>query len=51
MPENMLIISESGIATREDVALLNSAGIRGFLVGESFMRHNHPGEKLAALFY
>ena len=46
-----LLISESGIQTRSDVALLKSAGVHAFLVGEAFMRAPDPGEALADLFF
>ena len=45
-----LLVTESGIATREDVSRLRAAGIHAFLVGEAFMRAPEPGEALAALF-
>ncbi len=50
IPDNIMVISESGIADNNDVRLLTSAGIYGFLVGESMMRHDNPGEKLTELF-
>jgi len=46
-----LLISESGIQTRSDIALLESAGVHAFLVGEAFMRAPDPGEALADLFF
>lgn len=49
-PSELLVITESGIATSDDVALMNAHHIHGFLVGESMMRHSNPGEKLAQLF-
>lgn len=45
-----LIVTESGICTRDDVALLRAHGIRAFLVGEAFMKTDDPGGKLAELF-
>jgi indole-3-glycerol phosphate synthase len=50
VPADRLLITESGIATREDVQRLRAAGVNAFLVGESFMRADEPGEALAALF-
>lgn len=38
IPEGVLVISESGIATTEDVVRLREADIDAILVGESFMR-------------
>ena len=49
-PANKLLVTESGIATREDVSRLRAAGIHAFLVGEAFMRAPEPGEALATLF-
>ena len=50
VPADRLLITESGIATRDDVARLREAGVHAFLVGETFMRADEPGEALAALF-
>lgn len=50
LPADRLPVTESGIATREDVATLRAAGVDAFLVGEAFMRAKEPGEALAALF-
>jgi len=38
------LISESGIESSENIAMLRAFGISGFLVGESLMRLPHPGE-------
>ncbi len=50
VPKDRLLISESGIAQRDDVVRLNAAGVRGFLVGEAFMRATDPGVAMAQLF-
>jgi len=50
VPEDRLVITESGIREREDVLRMGSAGINAFLVGEAFMRAPEPGIALAALF-
>ena len=50
MPEGIMVVSESGIHSREDVARLRDGGVRSFLVGEAFMRAKEPGEKLHELF-
>ncbi|RRD55911.1 indole-3-glycerol phosphate synthase TrpC [Comamonadaceae bacterium OH2545_COT-014] len=50
VPADRLLVTESGIATRQDVQRLRAAGVHAFLVGESFMRAPEPGEALAALF-
>jgi indole-3-glycerol phosphate synthase len=50
VPADRLLVTESGIATRDDVAKLRAAGVHAFLVGEAFMRAEEPGEALAELF-
>lgn len=46
-----LVITESGILTRDDVNAMTARGIFGFLVGESFMRAEEPGSRLGELFF
>lgn len=50
IPPDRLLITESGVHTREDVAGLRAAGVPGFLVGEAFMRAPDPGTRLKELF-
>jgi indole-3-glycerol phosphate synthase len=50
IPDDRLVVTESGIHTAADVALLRSRGVNAFLVGEAFMRAPEPGERLAELF-
>ena len=50
IPTECLVITESGIKSREDVRLMRGNGVHGFLVGETFMRAEDPGSKLAELF-
>ena len=50
VPADRLLVTESGIATREDVATLREAGVQAFLVGEAFMRAPEPGDALVDLF-
>ena len=49
IPANRFVVSESGIRSREDIERLLRAGAQGFLVGESLMREEDIGKKLAAL--
>jgi indole-3-glycerol phosphate synthase len=50
VPADRLLISESGIRSRADVAILRQAGIHAFLVGEGLMRAASPGAALRELF-
>jgi len=44
------VVTESGIVTPEDVALMRGNAVNAFLVGEAFMRAPEPGLELARLF-
>lgn len=48
-PPGVAVVTESGIASRADVARMMSAGVRRFLIGESLMRAPDPGAALAEL--
>jgi indole-3-glycerol phosphate synthase len=50
IPQDRIVVTESGILTRADVASMRVAGVHAFLVGEAFMRAEKPGAALAALF-
>ena len=50
VPQDRLLITESGILGPADVQRMRDAGVHAFLVGEAFMRAPEPGEALAALF-
>ncbi|HEX5093277.1 MAG TPA: indole-3-glycerol phosphate synthase TrpC [Burkholderiales bacterium] len=50
VPAERLVVTESGIASREDVQRLRGRGIGAFLVGEAFMRADDPGAALSSLF-
>lgn len=50
IPPDRLVVTESGVHTPVDVALLRSHGVHAFLVGEAFMRAPEPGARLAELF-
>lgn len=45
-----IIVTESGIFTKDDVALMRSNQVHTFLVGEAFMRQPDPGVELAKVF-
>ena len=50
IPEGKIVVTESGILARRDVAQMRRHGVNAFLVGEAFMRAPDPGEALTALF-
>jgi len=50
VPDDRLVVTESGIHTTDDVSLMRGHGVHAFLVGEAFMKAPDPGEKLAELF-
>jgi indole-3-glycerol phosphate synthase len=50
IPNDRIIITESGLHTQEDVQLMLDNHIYGFLVGEAFMRAESPGQKMRELF-
>jgi len=43
---DVIVVSESGISSREDILSSKEEGIHSFLIGESFMRDPSPGEAL-----
>lgn len=50
VPAERIVVTESGIGSRDDVARMRAAGVHAFLVGEAFMRAADPGSALAELF-
>ncbi len=50
IPSQKIIVTESGIHTPADVALMQSKHVNAFLVGEAFMRAKDPGLELQRLF-
>jgi len=50
IPEDRLVVTESGIHTPADVALMRDSGVHVFLVGEALMKAQDPGKKLTELF-
>jgi indole-3-glycerol phosphate synthase len=51
VPNDRIVVAESGIKNSADVERLNRAGARAFLVGESLLKSNDPGVKLAEMVY
>ena len=50
VPGDCLVVTESGIHTRDDIALMREHDVHAFLVGEAFMRVPDPGQGLNQLF-
>lgn len=51
IPEQRIVVTESGILGHSDVAQMREHGVNAFLVGETFMRADLPGQKLQELFF
>ncbi len=49
IPEDKIVVSESGFHAQEDIKLLVDNGVNTFLIGEAFMREDHPGEAMARM--
>lgn len=49
VPPGTVVVSESGIRRREDVARMDVAGVDALLIGEELMRAAHPGQRLKQL--
>ena len=50
IPDNRIVITESGIHSRDDVAAMRQQNVNTFLVGEAFMRSEEPGDRLSQMF-
>ena len=48
-PKNALMITESGLQTREDLLELKELGFAGFLIGETLMRSGNIVKELKEL--
>lgn len=51
IPAEMIVVTESGIHSQQDVMQMRNHHVNAFLVGEAFMRAENPGEKLSELFF
>jgi indole-3-glycerol phosphate synthase len=51
VPEDRILVTESGIVSASDVQKMREAKVHAFLVGEAFMRAADPGQALADLFH
>lgn len=50
IPDDRIVVTESGILTIDDVAAMRGHNVNTFLVGETFMRADEPGRKLIEMF-
>jgi indole-3-glycerol phosphate synthase len=50
IPEDKIVITESGIHSKDDVQAMRNQGVYAFLVGEALMRSEDPGSKLKDFF-
>lgn len=50
IPQDRIVVTESGIFTADDVKLMRNHKVNSFLVGEAFMRAEEPGAELARVF-
>ena len=50
IPDGRLVVTESGIHTKNDVESMIEHNVKSFLVGEAFMRQEDPGQALNELF-
>lgn len=50
LPDDRIIVTESGIFSADDVKLMRDNDVHTFLVGEAFMRQADPGAELAKVF-
>jgi indole-3-glycerol phosphate synthase len=51
VPDDRIVVTESGILSRDDVERMRKLGVHTFLVGEAFMRAQEPGAELARMFF
>jgi len=51
IPDERIVVTESGILSRVDVDRLREMDVHTFLVGEAFMRAEEPGAELARMFF
>ena len=49
VPDSVILVSESGIQTADDIRMLREAGYDAFLIGELFMKSGNPGKSLREL--
>lgn len=50
IPDDKIVVTESGISTTDHVAAMRGHNVNAFLVGEALMRAENPGERLQQMF-
>ncbi len=51
LPDDRIVVTESGILARADVDRMRASDVHTFLVGEAFMRADDPGAALSQMFF
>jgi indole-3-glycerol phosphate synthase len=51
VPNDVIVVTESGIHDKTQVDAMRARGVNAFLVGEAFMRETDPGSSLRRLFF
>jgi indole-3-glycerol phosphate synthase len=51
IPQDRIVVTESGILAPQDVRTMRDHQVNAFLVGEAFMRAEDPGARLKELFF
>jgi len=51
LPDDRIVVTESGILARADVERMRASDVHTFLVGEAFMRADNPGAALSQMFF
>ena len=51
IPDDRIVVTESGIHHQDDITLMRENDVNAFLVGEAFMRAESPGDELKKLFF
>jgi indole-3-glycerol phosphate synthase len=51
LPDGLIVVSESGIRSNEEIRRLTTIGVRAYLIGESLLRQKDPGKALPRLLH
>ena len=50
IPNDVSVVTESGISDKSDIVKMMASGVFGFLIGEALMKEKDPGAALISLF-